>query len=253
MRDIFDGAVVALECLGDVHVAEHKFLDAVTQEHRVKLSPSFDPPFTGARWQCMSRIEGGFTLASAGAVFGFRYLDGRTQDGFVAAVGDTLPPFSGTRWDVQEVAPGVVTIRSLGDFHNPDHLFLDGRTQDGTVGLAPSTDHPFTGTKWGTRLLATPSLDVVTERQQTGSALTIRGKGFTPGNLVRFDAESIVGRADHAPFPLGSTATADADGSFEGFASVGFFPTHPADVLVIVRATDGSGVTATDLSNGFHP
>ncbi len=70
MRDIFDGAIVAFECLGDFHAAEHRFLDAVTEAGRVKLSPSFDPPFTGAHWQCMSQISGGFVFASGGGESG---------------------------------------------------------------------------------------------------------------------------------------------------------------------------------------
>jgi hypothetical protein len=110
MRDVSDGAIVAFECLGDVHVPDHRFLDDVTNEGRIKLSPSFDPPFTGARWQCLSLGNGAFALVSAGAVHGLRYLDGRTQDGVVQGVGDTLPPFSGTRWQIQELSPGVVTI-----------------------------------------------------------------------------------------------------------------------------------------------
>lgn len=255
MRDVVDGAVVAFECLGDIHVAEHRFLDAITQEGKVKLSGSFDPPFTGAHWQCMSQNDGSFVFASAGAIQGFRYLDGRTQDGFVQTVGDTLPPFSGTHWRVQEVSPGVVTIMSLGDFQNPDHRFLDGRTApgDGSVGLAPSTDPPFSGTKWGTTTLATPTLDVRTQREAIRSKLTMRGQGFTPGDQVRFDAEGIVGRENHAAFPLGGSVSAGPDGSFEGFAEVGFFPTHPADGAVIVRATDRNGRTATGTSDGFHP
>lgn len=254
MRDVFDGAVIALECLGEVHVAEHKFLDCVTEAGRVKLSPNIDPPFTGAHWQCMSLGDGSFALASAGHNFGHRYLDGRTQDGAepqVAGVGDTLPPFSGTRWKITEQSPGVVTIECLGDFKNPNRRFLDGRTQDGVLLLAPSTDPPFTGTRWGTRLLATPSLDVVTQHEAITSKLTINGTGFTPGDQVRFDADGIHGRQDHAPFPLGSSATVEADGKFKGFAETGFFPTHPSGEPVTVRATDRHGITATDTSDGF--
>jgi len=253
MRDIFDGAIVAFECLGDFHVAEHRFLDAVTDQGRVKLSPSFDPPFTGAHWQCMSLDGEAFALVSAGAVQGFRYLDGRTQDGFVQTVGDTLPPFSGTRWRIQEISPGIVTIQSLGDFHNRDHQFLDGNTGAGSVGLAPSTGQPFSGTKWGTIALPQPSLQVHTQREAIRSKLTLRGTRFSPGDQVRFDAEGIVGRANHAAFPLGAFAVADNNGSFEAFAEVGFFPTHPADVKVVVRATDRQGRTANGFSDGFHP
>jgi hypothetical protein len=252
MRDVFDGAIVAFECLGNVPVAEHKFLDAITEQGRAKLSPNFEPPFTGARWQCMSQGGEGFALVSAGATFGFRYLDGRTQDGFVQTVGDTLPPFSGTRWRIQELSPGVVTIQSLGDFINPVHQFLDGRTGDGSVGLAPFPDQPFSGTKWGTIGLPRPSLQVQTQRQAITSRLTMRGTNFTPNDTIRFVAEGIVGR-EHAPFPLSLFANADGSGSFEAFDETGFFPHHPADVQVIVRATDQHGRTANGVSNGFHP
>ncbi len=253
MRDVFDGAIVAFECLGDVHVPQHRFLDAITDQGRVKLSPQFDPPFTGARWQCMSLDGGAFALVSAGAIQGFRYLDGRTQNGFIQTVGDMLPPFSGTRWDIQELSPGVVTIRCLGEFHNPKHQFLDGRTlpDDGSVGLAESTNP--SGTKWGTIALPRPSLVVDTQRGAIRSMLTMRGTNFTPNDHVRFDAEGIAGRANHAPFPLGVSVIADGNGSFEAFAEVGFFPTHPPDVQVIVRATDRNGRTANGFSNGFHP
>jgi hypothetical protein len=254
MRDVFDGAVIALECLGEVHVAEHKFLDCVTEGARVKLSPNVDPPFTGAHWHCMSLGDGSFALASAGHNFGRRYLDGRTQDGAepqVASVGDTLPPFSGTRWKITEQSPGVVTIECLGDFKNPNRRFLDGRTQDGVLLLAATTDPPFTGTRWGTRLLATPSFEVSTQHEAIRSRLKMVGRGFTPGDPLHLDAEGIHGRQDHAPFPLGGPTTVGADGAFEAHADVGFFPTHPAGEPVTIRATDRHGITATDTSDGF--
>lgn len=238
-------------------MAEHRFLDAITDQGRVKLSPNFDPPFTGARWQCMGLdLEpGAFALVSAGAVHGLRYLDGRTQDGFVHTVGDSLPPFSGTRWRIQEVSPGVVTIQSLGDFHNPDHQFLDGRTQvgDGSVGLAPSANPPFSGTKWGTISLPAPSLEVHTQRDQTGATLTLRGTNFTPNDDVRFSAEGIVGHggAEHAPLALGF-ASVDVNGSFETFQEIRFVLTQPGDVDVIIRATDHNGRTAQGFTGGFH-
>jgi hypothetical protein len=257
MRDIFDGAVVAFECLGDIHVAEHRFLDAITDQGVVKLSPSFDPPFTGARWQCMSQggEPGSFALVSAGAVHGFRYLDGRTQDGFVHTVGDTLAPFSGTRWHIQELSPGVVTILSRGDFDNPQHKFLDGRTQvgDGSVGLAPNTNPPFSGTKWGTIPLPAPSLEVQTQRTQTGAQLTMRGKNFTPKDDVRFTAEGIVGHGgpNHSPSSIGGFAIADDTGSFVSFAEISFVPTQPGDLPVTIRATDHHGRTANGFTFGF--
>jgi hypothetical protein len=257
MRDVFNGAIVAFECLGDVHVPDHRFLDDVTDQGRIKLSPGFNPPFTGARWQCVSLPSGGFALVSAGAVHGLRYLDGRTQDGVVQGVGDALPPFSGTRWQIQELSPGVVTIKSLGDFHNAQHQFLDGHTQvnDGSVGLAPSTDPPFSGTKWATHAMPTASLEVHTQRQQTGSDITITGRNFTPRDGITFAAEGIVGHGgvNHAPLALGVVATADGSGSFNAFVRVSFVSTQPADAQVVIRATDHSGRTASGFSNGFHP
>jgi hypothetical protein len=221
----------------------------------VKLSPSFDPPFTGAHWECMTHPNGGDVLASAGANFGFRYLDGRTQDGFVQTVGDTLPPFSGTRWKVQEVSPGVVTIMSLGDFHNPDHLFLDGRTQDGSVGLAPSASPPFSGTRWGVRALGSASLDVESERTSSSLRLAIRGQGFTPGDSVVITIEGIVGSGGpkHSPRAFGPATRVGSDGAFRGAtAEVDFVAIHPADIPIIVRATDHNGRTATRPNNHFH-
>ncbi|HCT78569.1 MAG TPA: hypothetical protein DGT23_18705, partial [Micromonosporaceae bacterium] len=92
--------MVSLECLGDVKNADFKFLDGVTDQHTVKLSPTIDPPFTGAHWQVMDNLDGTYSLASAGNKWGYRYLDGRTQDGFVQLIGDTLPPYTGTRWQI---------------------------------------------------------------------------------------------------------------------------------------------------------
>jgi hypothetical protein len=257
MRDIFDGAVISLECLGSISVQEHRFLDGVTTAHQVKLSPSIDGGFTGAHWHCQTNSDGNITFASAGGLFGFRYIDGRTQDGFVQLVGDTLPPFSGTAWHVSEISPGIVTIMSRGGFVNPDHQFLDGRTLDGSVGLAPSADSRFSGTQWRTTLLAKPSFTAVTKRDWTPqgsntSHLDMRGSGFTPNDVVKFVAEGIVGRQDHAPFPLSGSTTVSQDGTFEAFADFGRFPTHPADVLVTIRVFDGHGITAADTSNGFH-
>lgn len=254
MRDIFDGAVVSFECLGDIHVAAHRFLDTLTDQGQVKLSPGFDPPFTGARWQCMSDPQtAGFILASAGAVPGSRYLDGRTQDGIVQTVGDPLPPFSGTRWRIQELSPGIVTLQCLGDFHNPQHVFLDGHTQvnEGFVRLAPSTNEPFSGTKWRTTAQPAPTLEVHAQRNQTGWDITMIGAGFTPNDNITFSADGLVGRANHAPFALPAVANSNGSGAFNAFARVGFFP-NQGDVEVIVRATDHHGRTASKLSNGFR-
>jgi hypothetical protein len=253
MRDVFDGAIVAFECLGDIHVPDHRFLNAITDQGQVRLSAGFDLPFTGAHWQCMSVDSGVFALVSAGAVPGFRYLNGRTQDGVVETVGDMLPPFSGTRWRIVELSPGVVTIQCLGSIHNPQHQFLDGRTQvgDGSVGLAPNTAEPFSGTRWATTGLPRPSVQVHTQRQQTGSRLTISGTNFTPGDGITFSADGIVGRTNHAPFALPTVANAGPTGAFTATADVGFFPQEPGDGQVIVRATDHHGRTASGSSGGF--
>jgi hypothetical protein len=201
----------------------------------MRLSPSFDPPFTGAHWECVSLGDGAYELVSAGAVHGRRYLDGRTQDGFVHTVGDGLPPFSGTRWHIQELSPGVVTIKSLGDFRNPAHQFLDGVTQEGRVGLAPHTNQPFSGTKWRTIALPRPSFQVQTRREQTGSTLTLRGTNFSPNDDVRFSAEGIIGHggAEHAPFAIGGFALTGGNGAFETSVFVDFVPTQPADIPVM--------------------
>ena len=255
MRDIFDGATVSFECLGTVKVPEHKFMDAITEQGVVKLSPNVGLPFTGAHWRCM-RLDSvnSFALISAGAAGGFRYLNGRTQDGFVQTVGDMLAPFSGTRWKIQEISPGVVTIECLGDFHNPDHVFLDGNTQGGFVGMSKNTDFPFTGTHWGTTAQPSASLQVVTERNQLGADLRLIGANFTPHDSIKFTAEGLVGHGGdmHGPLSLDAGATAGADGRFDGFARISFFsPPQPGDLPVIIRATDRNGRTASGTTPGF--
>jgi hypothetical protein len=120
------------------------------------------------------------------------------------------------------------------------------------LGIAPSTKLPFSGTKWRTFGLPRPSLEVHTQRQQTGSRITIRGTNFAPHDGISCVAEGVVGRTNRAPFALGAVATSDGAGSFDTFADVGFFPSHPADVDVIIRATDHHGRTANEFSNGFH-
>ena len=254
MRDIFDGATVVLECLGADKVPAHRFLDAITDQGKVTLSPSFNPPFTGTHWRCLSLgAANSFALISAGAVHGFRYLDGRTQDGFVQTVGDTLPPFSGTHWSILELSPGVVTIESQGDFHNPSHRFLDGNTRANIVGLAPTTDPPFTGTRWGTIAQPSALLQVRTERNQLGADLTLIGTGFTPHDAISFSAEGLLGHGaeKHAPFTLG-VAAAGADGRFEAPVRISFFPRpQPGDLPVTIRATDHSGRTASQTTAGF--
>jgi hypothetical protein len=253
MADIFQGALVSLECLGSISVPEHRFLDAVTDEHRVKLSPNINPPFTGAHWEVIAQPGGTFAFASAGDKFGFRYLDGRTQDGVVQVVGDTLPPFSGARWEVQEVSPGIVTILCRGDFVNPEHRFLDGHTQNGEVRLAPHSDPPFTGTRWRVTLLGTPSIDVDTKVQAIRTVLTVQGSGFTPDDEIEMVAEGIGGRQDHAPFPI-SRGRTHADGTFKDLhGEVGFFATHPRGEDVTIRVFDQHGITATGRSAGFNP
>jgi hypothetical protein len=255
MRDIFDGATVSFECLGQVKVPEHKFMDAITEQGVVKLSPDVGPPFTGAHWRCMQLDSvNSFALISAGAAGGFRYLNGRTQDGFVQTVGDMLAPFSGTRWKIEEISPGVVTIECLGDFHNPDHVFLDGNTQGGFVGLAKNTAFPFTGTKWGTSAQPSASLQVVTERNQLGADLRLIGANFTPNDNIQFTAEGLVGHGGemHAPLSLGAVAATGADGRFEAPDRISFFsPPQPGDLPVIVRATDHHGRTASATTSGF--
>jgi hypothetical protein len=255
MRDVFPGAIVAFECLGDLKVSEHRFLDAITDQGIAKLSRSFDPPFTGTHWECMS-LGSAFALVSAGAIHGFRYLDGISQPDVsptVHTVGDINPPFSGTRWEIQELSPGVVTIRTLGDFKNPSKQFLDGITQTGEIGLAPSTAPPFSGTKWRTIPLPRPSIQVHTVRGAIRSDIDVKGTQFTPGDSVHFTAEGIVRvkGASRLPIALGS-APAGPQGEVTGLADVAFVGSHPASLDVIIRATDNHGRTAHGFSNGFH-
>src|SRR5215471_3449685 len=109
MSQITDGAVVTLQCQGQVP-GPGTFLDGLTETGGVKLSPRTDGVFTGTHWQCSEDANGAFNLACAGAIQGVRYLDGRTANGTVGLAGDTLPPFSGTKWRILEVSPNVVTI-----------------------------------------------------------------------------------------------------------------------------------------------
>ena len=78
-----------------------------------------------------------------------------------------------------------------------------------SVGMAPNTGPPFSGTKWRVQLLAAPTLDIETEREQTGSILHLQGRGYTPGDNIDITAEGIVGMQDHAAFFLPASARAD--------------------------------------------
>ena len=197
-----------------------------------------------------------FALISAGAAGGFRYLNGRTQDGFVQTVGDMLAPFSGTRWRIQEISPGVVTIECRGDFHNPEHVFLDGGTlrADSSVSREKYAPSHSLAHLWGTSAQPSASLQVVTELNQFGADLTLIGANFTPHDGVSFTAEGLVGHGGdmHAPFTIGTTVTAGADGRFEAPGRISFFsPPQPADSPVIIRATDHSGRTGSATTSGF--
>jgi hypothetical protein len=253
MADIFDGALVTLECQGDFHNPDFRFLDGLTASGGVKLSSDFQGVFTGTHWQCSERADGSFTFACAGAIPGNRYLDGRTQDGTVGLAGDTLPPFSGTAWGVQQVSPGLVRLACRGDFQNPDHVFLDGRTlpNDGSVGLARSQDPP-SGTIWRIQQLGTPSLSVQTTRDQLGANLELTGAGFTGQDSVIIEAEGLVGRQNHAPLSLGAFFNTAPDGSFHGFVEIRIWPLgQPSDLAVVIRATDHNGITAAGTTFGF--
>jgi len=250
MSQITDGAVVTLECQGEIQTG-FKFLNGFTETGGLELSVDTNQPHTGAHWQCLENDDGTFALACAGAVQGVRYLDGRTGDGTVALVGDTLPPFSGTRWAIQEVSPDIVTIQCLGEIDGP--RFLDGRTQFKTVGLADDTNPPHSGTKWKAALSASPTLNVTTHPNELGATLDLKGSGFTPGDSVEFAAEGIIGRENHVPFALGGFANSDGNGAFElDNVEIRFAEVQPNNPQVVVRGTDHNGVSAVGFTGGFN-
>jgi hypothetical protein len=244
MSQISDGAVVALQCQGTI--AGDRFLDGLTAEGGVKLSPVTDGVFTGTHWLCSENADGTFTMACCGAIPGGRYLDGRTTDGTVGLAASTLPPFSGTRWQILDIGGDVVTIKCLGDIEG--NRFLDGRTGEGTVGLAPSTDPPFSGTKWKTFLIAQPGYSVRTEPDQLGANLHIEGSGFTSNDSVGFSAEGIFGR--DVPLDLGF-AVADSSGAFRTDIEIRFAPVQPNNPNVVVRGTDHHGISGAGFTGGF--
>jgi hypothetical protein len=251
MSNIFNNAVVHLECQGNI--PGPRFLDGMTHNGGVRLAAGTNQGETGTFWHCMAAGNAGeFFMASAGAVFGPRYLDGNTITSGVALAGDTLPPFSGTKWRIVEVSPGIVTIECLGSI--PGNRFLDGVTGNGTVILSPNTNPPFTGTRWRAILIATPFLDVRTERHQLGAFLSLRGTGFRPFDDVRFVAEGIIGRVNHAPFPLGSFARTDANGAFQDDSIDIRFSSaqQPNSESVFIRATDRGGISAAGFTSGFN-
>lgn len=81
----------------------------------------------------------------------------------------------------------------------------------------------------------------------------VTGSGFTPNNEVRYVAEAIFGRVNHAPFPIGGFARTDGNGSFVDdsidirFASV----RQPNNPRVVIRAIDRAGISAVGFTNGF--
>jgi hypothetical protein len=249
MSQISNGAVVTLECQGNIHPPDVKFfLDGLTETGGIKLSPQTDGVFTGTHWQCSENPDGTFTLACAGAIQGIRYLDGRTGDGTVGLAGDTLPPFSGTQWRILEVSPDIVTIQCLGD---PNVTrFLDGRTMDNTVGLASAADPQHTGAKWRAASFASPTLSVTTRRNQLGATLDLRGAGFTGGDSVNISAEAILGR-NHQPFALGFANVDPNTRSFATSVEIRFPPIQPNNSNVVIRATDHHGISAVDFTAGF--
>jgi subtilisin family serine protease len=137
------GTVIHLQCLGNL--PGPRFLDGVTQNGTVVLSPHNNAPFTGTRWKVGDGGGGTITLECQGHLPGNRFLDGRTANGTVGLAPHTNAPFTGTKWRVVNVR-GATALECQG--HLPGNRFLDGRTANGTVGLAPSTDGVFTGARW---------------------------------------------------------------------------------------------------------
>jgi hypothetical protein len=258
MTNIFDGAVLVFECLGDI--PGPRFLNGLTAGipfGGVQLAATADDvELTGNHWQCSSVGNDVYTLACAGSIPGPRYLNGNTVTGEVDLVGDTLEPFSGTRWQIQELdspPEGRVFLACQGALPDPDHLYLNGETQSGAVDLVPHGGEPFSGTLWATTLVATPSLTVVTRRDLTASFLDITGTGFRAFDRVLFAAEGIVGQPDHLPLDIGGETSVhvDAVGAFQVTLVVQRWPEQPYGQAVTVRATDQHGVSAVTPSQGF--
>ena len=60
INSLTDGQVIALECMGHVEVAAHKYLEGVTTDPNglVRLQPDYHFPYTGARWKVHDIGEG---------------------------------------------------------------------------------------------------------------------------------------------------------------------------------------------------
>jgi hypothetical protein len=95
-----------------------------------------------------------------------------------------------------------------------------------------------------------PSIVVSTTKNQTGGAIRVSGKGFTPGGRVKFYVENLVNQKN--PFHL-TEDLADAQGQFSektNFFQANCWPNqvNPA----VIRAVDVvTGASATGTSNAY--
>ncbi|MDB5099503.1 MAG: peptidase [Cyanobacteria bacterium RYN_339] len=140
-----EGAAISLKCLGTV--PGNRWLDGVTQENKVVLSPETGGYYTGTRWQVHRRGGDDINLECLGTVPGNKWLDGVTQENKVVLSPTFTGFYTGTKWRVHREGQGkAITLECLGTV--PGNKWLDGVTQDNRVWLAPTTTGFYTGTRW---------------------------------------------------------------------------------------------------------
>ena len=133
---------VFVRCLGQV--PGKKFLDGNTQQKKVYLSNTTDPPFTGTNWDLIPAGPQEYHLKCLGGN-GDLFLDGNTVTGEVVLSPNTQPPFTGTRWLLARKSDGSTTFTCLGALAGA--RTLDGNTGEGKVRLVQSTEG-LSGTNW---------------------------------------------------------------------------------------------------------
>jgi DNA-binding CsgD family transcriptional regulator len=123
-----------------------RWLDGITQNGKVELAPSYEAPYTGARWKVYDENEDGvISLESQGSLEGPQWLDGRTYDGTVG-LAPNREFYSGTNWQVVDLGKGVIALKNLGDVDGP--RWLEGQTQGGRVRLSPNQTPSDPSTSW---------------------------------------------------------------------------------------------------------
>ena len=98
--------MIALEVMGHMPVAAHKYLEGVTTDPNglIRLQPDYHFPYTGARWRVHDIGEGMIALECMGhiPVAAHKYLEGVTTDpnGLIRLQPDYHFPYTGARWRI---------------------------------------------------------------------------------------------------------------------------------------------------------